>query len=353
VTQKSPLATTIDDMKATPAVRPARVFSGIQPTGELHIGNYLGAVRTWRQQIEDAKDETMFCIVDAHAITLPYAAADLRKNIDDLALDLIACGLDPSKTTLFVQSDVREHTELAWYLASVTPMGDLHRMTQFKDKGEGKEFVSTGLFTYPVLMSADILLYKATVVPVGEDQVQHLELARETARRFNHRFPGPKKRDIFREPKPRLSTTPRIMGLDGESKMSKSKGNTIGLFEESKPFWDKLKKAYTDPQRLTLSDPGRPEVCNIFTMHKAISPQETQDEVVANCTQAKWGCVACKQVLFDNFEKELIPLRTKRQQLSVEQVRQALGDGAAKARRIAEETMKEVRAAMGLGSLAT
>jgi tryptophanyl-tRNA synthetase len=351
VTQKSPLATTLDDMK--PAPRPARVFSGIQPTGGFHIGNYLGAVRTWRQQVEARYDETMFCIVDAHAITVPYDPKALRKNIDELALDLIACGLDPEKTTLFVQSDVREHTELAWYLASVTPMGDLHRMTQFKDKGEGKEFVSTGLFTYPVLMSADILLYKATVVPVGEDQVQHLELARETARRFNHRFPGPGKKDIFREPKPRLSATPRIMGLDGESKMSKSKDNTIGLFEDPKPFWDKLKKAYTDPQRLKLSDPGRPEICNIFTMHKALSPQETQDEVVANCTQAKWGCVACKQVLFDNFQKELTPLRTKREQLSIDQVRQALGDGAAKARRIAEETMKEVRAAMGLGSLAT
>jgi len=350
VTQKSPLATTRDDMKAAP--RPARVFPGIQPTGELHIGNYLGAVRTWRQQIETAVDETMFCIVDAHAITLPYDPKALRKNIDDLALDLIACGLDPEKTTLFVQSDVREHTELAWYLASVTPMGDLERMTQFKDKREGKDFVGAGLFTYPVLMSADILLYKATVVPVGDDQVQHLELARETARRFNHRFPGEKKKDILREPKPRLSVTPRIMGLDGESKMSKSKGNTIGLFEEPKPFWDKLKKAYTDPQRLQLSDPGRPEICNIFTMHKALSPQETQDEVVANCTQAKWGCVACKQVLFDNFEKELVPLRTKRQELSLDHVRQALGDGAAKARRIAEETMKEVRTAMGLGSLA-
>jgi tryptophanyl-tRNA synthetase len=143
------------------------------------------------------------------------------------------------------------------------------------------------------------------------------------------------------------------MGLDGESKMSKSKGNTIGLFEDPKSFWNKLKKAYTDPQRLTLSDPGRPEICNIFTMHKAISPKETQDEVYVNCTQAKWGCVACKQVLFDNFEKELIPLRTKREQLSIDQVRQALGDGAAKARRLAVETMKEVRAAMGLGSLAT
>jgi tryptophanyl-tRNA synthetase len=342
---------TSEPIKAPP--RPARVFSGIQPTGELHIGNYLGAVRTWREQVLAGTDETMFCVVDAHAITVPYDPKELRKNIDDLVMDLIACGVDPEKTTLFVQSDVREHTELAWYLASVTPMGDLSRMTQFKDKGEGKDFVSTGLFTYPVLMSADILLYKATVVPVGEDQVQHLELARETARRFNHRFVGKKQKPIFPEPKARLSTTPRIMGLDGEGKMSKSKGNTIGLFEPSDAFWKKLSKAYTDPQRLTLADPGRPEVCNIFTMHKAVSPKETQDEVVANCTGAKWGCVACKKVLFDNFEKELIPLRTKREQLSVDKVRQAMGDGAAKARRIAVETMKEVRAVMGLGSLAT
>lgn len=339
-------------MDASPRLPVARVFSGIQPTGELHIGNYLGAVRTWRQQIEEGTDDTMFCIVDAHAITVPYDAKELRRNIDTFAIDLIACGVDPEKTTLFVQSDVREHTELAWYLAAVTPMGDLHRMTQFKDKGEGKDFVSTGLFTYPVLMSADILLYKATVVPVGEDQLQHLELARETVRRFNHRFPGPNQQDIFVEPKPRLSATPRVMGLDGESKMSKSKGNTINLFEDKDVFWKKLSKAFTDPQRLKLTDPGRPEICNIFTMHKAVSPKETQDEVVANCTGAKWGCVACKKVLFENFDKELVTLRTKREQLSIDHVRQALGDGAAKARRIAEETMKEVRSVMGLGSLA-
>jgi tryptophanyl-tRNA synthetase len=345
VSQKSPLASTASPDKA-PAR--ARVFSGIQPSGELHIGNYLGAVRTWRRQIEEGVEDTMFCIVDAHAITVPFEAAELRQRIDAFAIDLVACGIDPEKTTLFVQSDVREHTELAWYLSSVTPMGDLHRMTQFKEKGEGKEFVSAALFTYPVLMSADILLYKATVVPVGEDQVQHLELARETVRRFNHRFG-----DVFLEPKPRLSTTPRIMGLDGESKMSKSKGNTISLFEPEDAFWNKLRTAYTDPQRLRKSDPGRPEICNIFTMHKALSPKETQDDVIANCTGAKWGCVDCKKVLFENFQKELIPLRTKRESLSLPQVREALGDGAQKARRIARESMKEVREVMGLGSLAT
>jgi tryptophanyl-tRNA synthetase len=342
VTQKSPLASTTSPSLARP-----RVFSGIQPSGELHIGNYLGAVRTWRQQIEEGKEDTMFCIVDAHATTVPYEAADLRQRIDAFAIDLVACGLDPQKTTLFVQSDVREHTELAWYLAGVTPKGDLERMTQFKEKGEGKDFVSTALFTYPVLMSADILLYKATIVPVGDDQIQHLELARETVRRFNHRFG-----DVFPEPQPRLSKSPRIMGLDGEGKMSKSKGNTISVFEPKGAFWEKLRTAFTDPQRLRLRDPGRPEICNIYTMHKAVSPPQTQAEVALNCTGAKWGCVDCKKVLFENFDRELVPLRKKRESLSLPEIREALGDGAEKARTIARRTMSEVREVMGLGSLA-
>jgi len=322
-----------------------RVFSGIQPSGELHIGNYLGATRGWAQQVKEGAEDAMFCIVDAHAITVAFEPAELAARTLALATDLIACGIDPERCILFVQSDVREHTELAWYLASVTPMGDLERMTQFKEKSEGKEHVSTALFTYPVLMSADILLYKATVVPVGDDQLQHLELARETVRRFNHRF-GP----VFVEPKPRLSKTPRIMGLDGESKMSKSKGNTIALFDSKDVFWNKLKGAFTDPQRLKKSDPGRPEVCNIYTMHQAISPEATVEEVHANCTQAKWGCFDCKKVLFEHFDAELVPLRTKRESLDVKRVTEALGDGASKARAIAKETMREVRDAMGLGS---
>jgi tryptophanyl-tRNA synthetase len=172
--------------------RPVVSFSGIQPSGEMHIGNYYGAVRPMVQQVERRSSHTpetlLYCLVDAHAITVPYKPKDLQKRVFDLAADMLACGLDTNKCTLFVQSDVPEHMELAWYLATVTPMGDLSRMTQFKDKSDGQEFISTGLFTYPVLMSADILLYKATVVPVGDDQMQHLELARETARRFNHRF---------------------------------------------------------------------------------------------------------------------------------------------------------------------
>lgn len=325
----------------------ARVFSGIQPTGELHVGNYLGAVRTWAKQIREQApgEELMFCIVDAHAITVSYEPAQLRERIEGFALDLVACGVDPDRCVLFVQSDVREHTELAWYLAAVTPMGDLNRMTQFKDKSEGKEFVPAALFTYPILMAADILLYKATTVPVGEDQLQHLELARDTARRFNHRFG-----EVFPEPKARLSQTPRIMGLDGEGKMSKSKGNALGLFEPPDQFWDKLRTAFTDPQRKRKSDPGRPEVCNIYTMHKAVSPEATVQEVYANCTGAKWGCVECKKVLFEHFDRELVPLRQKRESLSKADLTAALKKGADKARAMGHPTMIEVRRAMGLGS---
>jgi tryptophanyl-tRNA synthetase len=325
----------------------ARVFSGIQPSGETHVGNWLGAVRTWASQVAEQKEDLFFCIVDAHAITADYEPAELKQRIGVMARDLVACGIDPDGCTLFVQSDVREHTELAWYLTSVTPMGDLARMTQFKEKSAGKEHVPVGIFTYPLLMTADVLLYKATVVPVGEDQVQHLELAREIARRYNHRFGG-----LFPEPAARLSHAPRIMGLDGAAKMSKSKGNTIGLFEERDVFWAKLKGAFTDPQRLRRSDPGRPEVCNIYTMHKALSSPEQVDLTYKECTTAQRGCVDCKKILMESFDRELVPLRIKRAELESrpERVRQALGDGATKARRIAQETIREVRDAMGLGS---
>ncbi len=323
-----------------------RVFSGIQPSGELHIGNWLGAVRTWKTKVEAGTEDNFYCLVDAHAITVPYEPAELRERIDLMAMDLCACGVDPEKCTLFVQSDVREHMELAWYLSTVTPMGDLSRMTQFKDKSEGKDSVSAALFTYPVLMSADILLYKAEVVPVGDDQLQHLELVRETVRRWNFRFGN-----MFPEPRPAAGAV-RIMGLDGEAKMSKSKGNTIAVFEDKESAWSKLKGAYTDPQRLKKSDPGRPEICNIFTMHTLLSTQETQDEVRVNCTGGKWGCFDCKKVLHERMDHELVPLRAKRAELSTEKMREALGDGASKARRIARETLREVREVLGLGSLA-
>jgi tryptophanyl-tRNA synthetase len=324
----------------------SRVFSGIQPSGEFHIGNWLGAVRTWAKQVEERREDLLFCIVDGHAITTEYDPAELRGRIDTMARDLVACGLDPLGCTLFVQTDVPQHTELAWYLANVTPLGDLHRMTQFKEKSEGREHVLVGLFTYPVLMSADILLYKATIVPVGEDQLQHLELCRDTARRFNHRFG-----ETFPEPAARLSTAPRIMGLDGQSKMSKSKGNSIGLFEDREVFWQKLKGAFTDPQRLRRSDPGRPEVCNIYTMHKSVSTPEQVKLTHFECTSAKRGCVECKAILMESFDQELAPLRARRAELDAKPdfVREALLEGARKARLIADDTLRQVRHVMGLG----
>jgi tryptophanyl-tRNA synthetase len=330
-----------------PVTARPRVFSGIQPSGDLHIGNWLGAVRGWAAQVAEQREDLFFCIVDAHAITVDYEPAELRRRIDTMARDLVACGLDPERCTLFVQSDVREHTELAWYLASITPMGDLGRMTQFKEKSAGKEHIPVGVFTYPVLMAADVLLYQATEVPVGEDQVQHLELAREIARRYNHRFG-----ELFPEPAARLSPAARVLGLDGQGKMSKSKGNTIAVFEDPEAFWTKLKGAFTDPQRLRRTDPGRPEVCNIYTMHKAISTREEVDLTYTECTTAQRGCIDCKRILLSNFNRELVPLRIKRAEIEAQpqSVRDALLDGAERARRIARQTLRVVRESMGLGS---
>src|SRR5881392_3661247 len=224
----------------------ARIFSGIQPSGELHIGNYLGAVKNWVQL--QHKHPSIICIVDYHAITIPYEPAQLRTRRRDMALSLLAAGIDPNAATLFVQSQVPQHTELAWILNTITPLGELERQTQFKEKSQKQESVNAGLLNYPVLQAADILLYLADRVPVGEDQVQHLELSRVIARRWNAQFSPDA--DYFPEPQPVLTPTRRIMGLDGQSKMSKSMGNTIGLLETTQQVWEKLRPAVTDPKRV-------------------------------------------------------------------------------------------------------
>jgi tryptophanyl-tRNA synthetase len=318
----------------------------MQPTGELHIGNYLGALKQWAKMSADTSLETLFCVVDAHAITVDYDPKSLPERVLDAVSTYVAGGIDPEKSILFVQSDVPQHTELAWYLTCVTPMGDLHRMTQFKEKSEQhKQNVNAGLFTYPVLMAADILVYKATIVPVGDDQVQHLELAREICRKFNTRFG-----EVFPEPQPRLSTTPRILGLDGKAKMSKSLGNTIGLLEPPEAIEKKLKGAFTDPLKLRKGDPGRPEICNVFTMHKAVSAPERVAEIESNCRSGALGCGDCKKMLTEALVAELGPVREKALELRADRKRvlKVLRDGAERARGIAEGTMKEVRSAMGL-----
>ena len=321
-----------------------RIFSGIQPSGELHIGNYLGAVRNWVQL--QNQHECIYCVVDYHAITGNYEPEDLRRRTSDMVISLLAAGLDPEKCTLFIQSMVPEHTELQWIFNTVTPLGELERQTQYKDKASRQESVLAGLLNYPVLQAADILLYRAEAVPVGEDQLQHLELSREIARRWNAKFGV----DYFPEPKPLLTATRRIMGLDGRAKMSKSLGNTIGLLEEPDSIWEKLRPAVTDPARVRRNDPGTPEVCNIYHLHQAFSDAGTVEHVAVQCRGAGWGCIDCKRVLFESIRRELDPIRERAAELRErpDLVRDALEQGAARCRALANETMREVKQRMGL-----
>ncbi|MBA3855035.1 MAG: tryptophan--tRNA ligase [Gemmatimonas sp.] len=324
-----------------------RVFSGIQPSGELHIGNYLGAVKNWVAL--QGQHESFFSIVNYHAITVAYQPDDLRRRTRDMAISLLASGLDESKCTLFVQSDVPEHTELQWIFNTVTPLGELERQVQFKDKSSKQEQVMAGLLNYPVLQAADILLYLADTVPVGEDQIQHLELSRVVARNWNARFSPDA--PFFPEPQPKLTPTRRIVGLDGQAKMSKSLGNTISLLETPDEMWNKLRPAITDPARQRKSDPGTPENCKtIFELHKAFSSAETVKEVDENCRGAKWGCIDCKKVLHANMVAELTPIRTRAEALQADpkQVDALLAEGGKKARAVAQETIRAVKDKMGL-----
>lgn len=322
----------------------ARVFSGIQPSGELHIGNYLGAVRRWVEL--QRQHECFFCIVDYHAITQEYDAAALPQRTFDMAVSLLAAGIDPDRAVLFVQSHVPEHTELAWVFTSVTPVGELERMTQFKEKAQRQESVLAGLLNYPVLQAADVLLYKADSVPVGEDQVQHIELTREVARKWNARYGE----GFFPEPRALVGDAKRIMGLDGQAKMSKSIGNTIGILEEPEAIWQRLRPALTDPARVTRNDPGTPEICNIYQLHRHFSRPTTIEDVARQCRTAGWGCLDCKRVLADNIAKVFEPIRQRAAELRAhpERVREILAAGADRARVVARETMTAVRERMGL-----
>ncbi|MBM4119042.1 tryptophan--tRNA ligase [bacterium] len=321
-----------------------RVFSGIQPSGEPHLGNYAGALLNWVRLQADY--ECIYCVVDYHAITQSYDAELLAARTLDMATAILAAGVDPQRATLFVQSAVPEHTELAWLLNCVTPLGELERMTQFKDKAaRDRKNINVGLLAYPVLQAADIALYRGELVPVGEDQVQHLELAREILRRFNARYG-----EVFPEPQPLLSTAKRILGLDGQAKMSKSLGNTLAVLADAEEIWDKLRPAVTDARRVRRSDPGEPEDCNIFTMHKAFTGEAKRDELAAGCRSAGIGCFDCKRVLADAIDAQLAPVRERYRELAArpERVREVLAAGATRCRGIAREVLAEARAAMGL-----
>jgi tryptophanyl-tRNA synthetase len=320
------------------------VFSGIQPSGELHLGNYLGAIRNW-VSLQD-RYRCVFCVVDYHAITQSYETRDMSKRVFDMAVDILALGIDPEKSLLFVQSMVPEHTELCWVFNNVTGFGDLERMTQFKDKSETQaDNINAGLFEYPVLQAADILLYKAEAVPVGQDQVQHIELARRIARSFNHRWGK-----VFPECEPLLTNLPKLPGLDGKQKMSKSLGNHIPLGAPEKQLRKLLGRAVTDEKRVNREDPGDPDVCNVFTMHKHFSSEADLAWVRQGCTTAAIGCVDCKGRLADNLVAHFAPYHQRRAELLAqpERVKEILYAGADRARAIARRTMDEVRHRLGL-----
>ncbi len=323
------------------------LFSGIQPTGLLHIGNYFGAIKNWVKL--QYKYPSIFCLVDYHAITISYDPKKMAKRILDLAIDLIACGINPDKSILFVQSDIKEHPELTWILSTITPLGDLKRMTQFKDKSkEHPENINAGLLSYPILMAADILLYKAEVVPVGEDQLQHLEITREIARRFNKKYGR-----VFPEPKPILTPGARVMSLtDPSKKMSKSYGpeSYLALSDSAKTVYQKLSTAMTDPARKRKTDPGTPKKCSLYSLHQLVSEEKGLDYVSGGCAQAEIGCLECKKLLAKNISKELSPIQKRRKELkkNPEKIKKILAQGAERAEKIARKTMAEIKKKMGL-----
>ena len=324
-------------------MKKGRVFSGARPTGRQHIGNYLGAIQNYVKLQEEY--DCIYCVVDIHALTTLEDTSMLKENTRQMMLDWLAAGLDPEKSILFIQSHVPEVTELHTLLSMVTPLGWLLRVTTFKEKAKMQPHnVNYGLVGYPVLMTADIVLYKADTVPVGEDQLPHLEIAREIVRRFNNLF-GP----TFPEPQAKLTSFPMVVGLDGERKMSKSYDNHIELAASPEETTQRIMTAFTDPARKFRSDPGHPEVCNIYRLHHFYTSLKL-NEIAEKCKAAAIGCVECKRLLAENINQELAPFRESRASIAQKPryVDEVLADGARRAHAIAKETIKEVKGKMGL-----
>ncbi len=323
-----------------------RIFSGIRPTGDLHLGNYLGAIKQWIA-LQDT-NECVFCIVDLHAITTPYDPKLLQKNILDTAAVYLAAGINPDKSVMFVQSEVKEHAELAWLLGTITPMGELSRMTQFKEKSkQHKDYINAGLFTYPVLMAADILLYKAQGVPVGKDQEQHVELTRTIANKFNNKFDK-----VFEEPKTIVPKTgAKIMSLqDPKKKMSKSDEpkSYISLFDSPEDITKKIMSATTDSGKdIIYNITKKPGISNLLTIYSLLTDRPVEDiqKDFKGKTYSEF-----KKSLAEVVVNYLEPFRRKQKELQTRDVyvKEILTQGASRAKTIAEATMRDVRAKMGL-----
>jgi tryptophanyl-tRNA synthetase len=318
----------------------------MRPTGKMQLGNLLGAVANWKKLQDEY--ESFFFIADWHALTTNYAdTKDLRAAKNDMLVDLLAAGLDPEKCTIFVQSKLLEHAELFLYLSMITPLPWLERNPTYKEQMENitdKDLTNFGFLGYPVLMAADILIYKADMVPVGVDQLPHLELAREIARRFNNLY-----KPVFPEPQAMMTEVPKVPGIDGR-KMSKSYGNAIYISDPPEEMRKKIKIMVTDPARVKRTDPGNPEVCTAFVFHSIYTPKEEIPQIEADCRSAAIGCVDCKKRLAEYMLAQLEPIYAKRQELLTRQdyLTNVVEEGDKKARVVAEATMADVRDAIGI-----
>jgi len=322
-----------------------RVFSGARPTGRQHLGNYLGAIQNYVALQDDY--DCVYCIVDVHALTTVETTQELQQNTFEMAVDWLAAGIRPEETILFVQSHVPEVMELHTYLSMVTALGKLTDLPTFKEKvAQQPENVNYGLLGYPVLMTADIVLYKTDIVPVGIDQAPHLEFAREIVRSFNYRY----NTKVLIEPQVKHTEILKVLGIDGKAKMSKSLNNHIELASTPEETTARVREMVTDPARIKRTDPGNPDVCNVYSMHKIFSPIEEVEMVNVECRRAGIGCVDCKKRLAANLNQHLEPFRAKRAELvsKPDYVKDVLNDGGKRARVIAQQTMAEVREAMQL-----
>ncbi len=321
-----------------------RILSGMRPTGPLHLGNYLGALANW----VDMQDpyECFFFVADWHALTSDYEdPSAIGKNVQQILIDWLSAGLTPEKSTLFIQSKIPEHAELCLLLSMITPVPWLERNPTYKDQIvqiQNKDLSTFGFLGYPVLQAADIIMYKAQGVPVGIDQVPHVEITREIARRFNHLY-GP----VFPEPDAILTHTPKILGMY-RRKMSKSYDNAIYLSDSPEEIQAKVMQMITDPQRMRRNDPGNPEVCNVFEFHQLYTDQATNDQINTQCRSAEIGCVECKKIMAANLIEAMGPIQEKRRYYEAhpDQVAEIIAEGNRKARKVAQQTMNEVRAAV-------
>ena len=321
-----------------------RILSGMRPTGALHLGNYMGALENW-VALQD-RYECFFGVVDWHSLTTDYAdPSQIRENVIEVATDWLAAGLDPARSTLFIQSLVPQHAELHLLLSMIVPVPWLERVPTFKEQQQnlaGKDLSTYGFLGYPLLQTADIIVYKADVVPVGEDQAPHIEMAREVVRRFNNLYG-----DVFPEPQTLLTEAKRIPGTDGR-KMSKSYGNAIYLKDAPEAVKQKLRPMVTDPARKRRTDPGDPDICPVFDLHKAFSTAETREWAAAGCRSAGIGCLDCKAKLGEHMLERLAGVHARRPELAKrpDTVWDVLVEGSKRAREVAEATMEDVRGAM-------